>query len=214
MRRHWSVSPARAAALATALAAALAGAAPGSAEEADAKPAAVLRIAVHPSRPPLSVELFAGDDGVSARVLEEPSARVVQEIPAAEVEPAAIPAAWVQDLSFDGYLDLALPSFTGATGNVGWAVWLFAPEKGVFERNALLSEASQLAVDPARQELTSRWNAGHAGALYTLDTFRCPGGVPTLVRRERVDLEQGSHVRTVEELRDGKLVQVERSVEP
>lgn len=94
---------------------------------------------------------------------------------------------WVQDLSFDGYLDLALPSFTGATDNLGWSVWLYVPAKGLFERSELLSRTSQLAVDVARQQLDSRWELGAAGALYRLETFRFPGGLPTLVRRESSD---------------------------
>jgi hypothetical protein len=180
----------------------------------DAPPAAALRVAVHPGRPPLLVQLFAGDDGVSARVLDERTWRVVQEIPAAGIEPAELASAWLQDLNFDGFVDLALPSFAGATGNLGWAVWLFAPASGVFERNDLLSAASRLTPDATHGELTSRWNAGHAGALYTLETFRCPGGVPTLVRREKVDLVGGARVKTVEELRDGRLVEVERTESP
>ena len=204
-----SVRPLRAAVAAMIL---LAASGPSVAQKEEASgPAATIQLVVHPGVPPFTLKLFAGGDEVAAVVFDA-QAREVQKIENDAAEPSLAPSLRIEDLNFDGYLDLGFLSFVGATGNVGDTIWLFSPATGRFLKNDLLSETSRLTADSARKELTSRWNAGHAGAHYTLETFRCPGGKPTLVRRERVDTDGDEHVRTIEVLRGNALVRIERKV--
>lgn len=179
-----------------------------SAEESTEAPSpgASILFAPDANSPPVLLQLFAGEDGVGGRILETRSGNVRDSLWVDGSEPASAPSAWIQDLNFDGHLDVALPAWAGATGNVGYAVWLYAPATGHFTKNELLSGTSQLTPDPERRELTSHWNGGHAGAIYVHETIGCPQGVPTVVRREKVDWDGRVYAKTVESLREGKLV--------
>jgi len=88
-----------------------------------------------------------------------------------------------EDFNFDGYMDVSLLSFVGATGNSGANVWIYDSGSGEFVYERLLSQR-KLKVHPERQEITSSWNGGHAGMIYGRDTIRWVDGEAAVVRSE------------------------------
>lgn len=103
-------------------------------------PQASLRLVVHPRVPAILVQLFAGAGGVRAVLRDVGSLETLQTLDADDAEAARTPHVWIEDLNFDGYLDLALPTWAGATGTTGAAVVLFDPARGRFERDELVRE--------------------------------------------------------------------------
>jgi hypothetical protein len=69
------------------------------------------------------------------------------------------------DLNHDGWTDVQVARFSGATGNQIDDVFMFDPARGRFVRDAVLSGHSRLAPVEGRQCVTTHWGWGHAGAL-------------------------------------------------
>jgi len=116
-----------------------------------------------------------------------------------------------EDFNFDGYMDVSLLSFVGATGNSGANVWIYDSGSGEFVYERLLSQR-KLKVHPERQEITSSWNGGHAGMIYGRDTIRWVDGEAAVVRSEsqRWDGERQCYDFSLKVWREGGLVETVR----
>ena len=132
-----------------------------------------------------------------------------------EIEGSALRPKLV-DFNFDGYLDVSLLAYRGATGNSGSNIWLFQPNENTFVYNDALSTAGQLHLDPERRELTSRSNGGHSGRIYSTSVYRWIGGKVTEVRHESQDWdkERNCYDFRVWEWQDGQLVEKVRKCAP
>lgn len=172
--------------------------------------------AVHPSLPHHHFTLLpAGDGAIRAiRVRAVGDARA-HELPVSESAVGEhFPLAervMVQDLDFDGYADLGFVTGTGATGNAWADYWRFDPAA---RRFVAVGTHSVFQVDSAARQLRARNKGGHAGLLFTDETYRWIDGQPVVVRVEEQDSDASGegYVRTVRELRDGQLVETERRV--
>lgn len=72
----------------------------------------------------------------------------------------------VVDANFDGYDDISLLLWSGATGNVGHGFWLFDPEKNIFAYDEKLSSLTSPVFDAKEKKIFSHTNGGMAGCIY------------------------------------------------
>lgn len=113
------------------------------------------------------------------------------------------------DLDGDGYRDLMLMIWYGATGNAGHAVWLWDARAGRFAYDAGLSNHTNLRpVDGGCWETQSV--GGHAGRIYTRERLCRVSGRVTVVRSERQDFDYDArvYIRTIREPRGDTLAAV------
>lgn len=182
----------------------------------DAGDAVSMTHAIHPSLPHHHFTLLpAGEGAIRAiRVRAVGDARV-HELPVSESAVGEhFPLAervLVQDLDFDGYADLGFVTGMGATGNAWADYWRFDPAG---RRFVAVGTHPVFTVDPAGRQLRARNKGGHAGLLFTDETYRWVDGRPVVVRVEEQDSNETGegYVRTVRELREGQLVEIERRV--
>ncbi len=114
-----------------------------------------------------------------------------------------------QDINFDGYKDIRLMSWWGATGNTGYRYWLFDPSKNVFVENSDLSSLSNPTPELQTKTITTHSVGGMAGCIYNNATYKFDGdGKLILIRSEKQDYveESKSFVKIIGELKDGKMV--------
>lgn len=116
------------------------------------------------------------------------------------------------DFNFDGYQDLKVQSWSGATGNTGYSVFLYRPSLGRFVYNKELSTIGNPKADPEAKVINGRWNGGHAGRIGGQETYRWIRGTPVLVERVETDwLEKEKvYLQTTSARRGGKLVVLRR----
>lgn len=143
-------------------------------------------IRVHPSLPPFEFRLFGGDDGtvyrIEQRVPGEPPVNLAWLQRDGQRPPGGTtPALAVEDLDFDGYLDLLLVTWWGATGNTGYAVWIYDPDSGSFVPNRELWGQSNLTARPEQEVVTTFFRGGHAGAIHVASAFRWIDGEAVVV---------------------------------
>lgn len=172
--------------------------------------------AVHPSLPHHRFTFVpAGDGAIRAIRVRAVGAAQAHELPVSEsaVGEHVAPAErmMVEDMDFDGYADLGFVTGTGATGNAWADYWRFDPAA---RRFVAVGTHPVFQVDPAARQLRARNKGGHAGLLYTDETYRWIDGRPVVVRVEEQEGDESGegYVRTVRELRDGQLVETERRV--
>jgi len=111
------------------------------------------------------------------------------------------------DANFDGYGDLQLLSYRGATGNEGWLFWLYDPGRERFKYNSDLSNVPSVWFDEESKSVFASAVAGHAGRLYSAAVYEWEGMNLVLVRLESqsYDEEAGMYHRVVSVLKDGKM---------
>jgi hypothetical protein len=114
-----------------------------------------------------------------------------------------------QDMNFDGYKDIGLISWWGATGNTGYTYWLFDPSKNIFVENSDLSSLSNPTPELQTKTIATHSVGGMAGCIYNNGTYKFDvKGKLILIRSEKQDYDEASKsfVKTIGELKDGKIV--------
>lgn len=114
-----------------------------------------------------------------------------------------------QDMNFDGYKDIRLMSWWGATGNTGYTYWLFDPSKNIFVENTDLSSLSNPTPELQSKTIATHSVGGMAGCIYNNGTYKFDeNGKLILIRSEKQDWveETKSFIKTISELKDGKMV--------
>ncbi|MDO8590573.1 MAG: hypothetical protein Q7R65_01195 [bacterium] len=114
-----------------------------------------------------------------------------------------------QDMNFDGYKDIRLMSWWGATGNTGYTYWLFDPSKNIFVENSDLSSLSNPTPELQTKTIATHSVGGMASCIYNNGTYKFDvDGKLILIRSEKQDYveESKSFVKTIGELKDGKMV--------
>ena len=114
-----------------------------------------------------------------------------------------------QDMNFDGYKDIRLMSWWGATGNTGYTYWLFDPSKNIFVENSDLSSLSNSTPELQTKTIATHSVGGMAGCIYNNATYKFDGnGKLILIHSEKQDWveESKSFIKTIGELKDGKIV--------
>jgi len=126
------------------------------------------------------------------------------------MEPPPKDSGWflAQDVNFDGYADIFLMTWWGATGNQGGCVWLYNPGTGRFEYSQEFSELPGFTLEPEKKTILTFSNGGMAGLVYDTERFRIQGNKPILIWHEHQDWDSNTkqfHCVT-EELKDGLMV--------
>jgi hypothetical protein len=114
------------------------------------------------------------------------------------------------DMNGDGYKDLKLLSFWGATGNEIFTVYLWNTHTGRFEPSDTFSVCGRpLGKDGCCK---THWNSGHAGREFLDREYCMREGALALVKRVHQEMSQADHCfyKTVEELKRGELQVVSR----
>jgi len=114
-----------------------------------------------------------------------------------------------EDMNFDGYKDIKLMSFWGATGNTGYTYWLFNFSKNLFVENKDLSSLSNPKPDVGTKTIATHSVGGMAGCIYNNGTYKFDEtGKLILIREEKQDWVEASKsfLKTISELKNGKMV--------
>lgn len=105
------------------------------------------------------------------------------------MEPPGVGAEFflAEDINFDGYRDIFLQTYLGATGNWGGCVWLFNPATGSFDYSKDFSYLSQFRPDPATRTIFTLAYLGMAGSVYRAQRYAVEESRPLLIWSENQD---------------------------
>jgi TonB family protein len=106
-----------------------------------------------------------------------------------EMQPPPPGSDWfkAEDYNFDGYLDIYVMAWWGATGNQGGCVWLFDPATGRFTYSKEFSELGALGV--GAKTLSTYSKGGLAGAVHHSARYSVENNQPVLVWSEDQDFD-------------------------
>ena len=195
-------------------------ASPGPAVE-DLRAGATFRFQIHPSLP-VHVFRLVGDPASNTveriEVSRDGEATPFQILEDIDMEPPYRGARYfrTEDVNFDGYQDIKLLRWWGATGNAGYAYWLFDPATRRFVFSPELSELSNPTPDPRTREITTHSVEGMAGRIYTDRAYRFDNGALVLVREDAQSwVDAGRYfLRTLKERRDGRMETIREERRP
>lgn len=116
----------------------------------------------------------------------------------------------LEDINFDGYLDMRILYDAGAS--YGWVrYWLWDKDRGIFQLDDTLEalHLGEISVDAKTKTFTSY--CPDSVSAYTERTFQYIDGAPVLIRQEEADydVERDKVVTTIQERIDGELRTVE-----
>lgn len=153
----------------------------------------------------------------SIEVTEENKNGVIQTLSTTAEEPAyTLDSLFnVEDANFDGYKDIKLSSWSGATGNRGYNYWLFDPIKNMFVFNKDLSELSNPNPDPKTKTISTHNNGGAVGCIYDDEIYKFDenGKLILVHKEEQVWADDNvSFNRTTSDLLNGKMVTTTKTV--
>lgn len=87
------------------------------------------------------------------------------------------------DVNFDGYQDIGLLNWWGATGNEGWRFWRFDPTTKLFIEDKQLAELGRPEFDAKTQTIRSFTKGGWC--LFTTTTYKYDNGKLRAIEEER-----------------------------
>lgn len=162
--------------------------------------------------PPADVDVVGDSSNVITELrVQAPGAAGPQVLPAHgdEAPPLGLDYLEVQDFDGDGWRDLKLLDWWGATGNLGWEIWRFDPVSRVFARDSALSGLPNVRPLPGGRCWATFSVGGGAGRIFTATRLcRTPDGEihPVRVEEQQPD-SAGTHlIRTVRRRRGDSLV--------
>ncbi len=110
----------------------------------------------------------------------------------------------LEDVNFDGYLDLLLVEFTGAK-NTPYLYWLYDPQSGEFVAHPEL-EATSPVIDVQHKQIVSDWS--ESAMVNGTDKYIFQDGRFYLIERTESDWEADKTVVTRYKIVDGKSVKL------
>ena len=168
------------------------------------------------------VELGLDSSGNVAALLVYKGTAVAQELVVCTPQPIPrdgdIGTIATTDLNFDGYGDLLL-QVSSKDKNAIFCVWLFDPKTKKYVASPALSELVNPRADPTTKEVTAYKNMGCGGSCYEKQNYKWSEGQLTMNRDETVtrnieaptgDAGGCSFIRSVKELRKGRLAEISR----
>ena len=162
----------------------------------DVRGGLVCRFTIHPQLPPYIFYLIGNParniiDRIEVVSSRENATRQTLAVGAdilPESPPRGAPFFSVRDVNFDGYADMQMIVWWGATGNTGYAYWLFDSSNGTFVYNNDLSTLSNPTPHPETQTITTHSVGGMVGMIYQDRTYAFDdGGALVLIREEKQD---------------------------
>jgi tetratricopeptide (TPR) repeat protein len=175
------------------------------------------RVAIGKGAPLLSFKLFGNTERHtldSIGIYNENTRKEIQTVNIADLDVAEEPTdIEFEDINFDGYLDLKIRVFAGATGNEGFSYLLYNPKTGTFIRSDDFAELDRPRLIPDKKQFITYRNQGSAGAEFAENTYELRNNKPILIRSttQRYIHEKGYLLRTEKELINGKLTVVRES---
>ena len=106
------------------------------------------------------------------------------------------------DMNFDGYKDIRMLDWWGATGNKGYKVWLYNPTDKKFVYNKPLSELSCPSFNNKNKTIEEHSNGGHMGQIYTSRKLKFQGKKLICFESEKQDFvrEKNHFIKTKSKL--------------
>jgi len=119
------------------------------------------------------------------------------------------------DLNFDGYQDIMIRTWAGATGNIGYEVWIFNKLTRQFDYNKTLSDKSNPTPDPKTKIVSTHMRGGHMGFIFTHDKYKYIKGKFVLVESASQGWAQigGSKYKLITQIyKDGKVLETKTGI--
>jgi hypothetical protein len=106
-----------------------------------------------------------------------------------DMEPLFHGSDWfrTEDVNFDGYNDVYVMTWWGATGNEGGCMWLFNPATGRFDYGKEFSELGSHGLDPATKTILTYSNGGMVGLVFNASKYKVKNNKPMLLMHEIQD---------------------------
>ena len=174
---------------------------------------------IHPRSPIYTLHLIgnpASNTIVRIEVFRQNDPTLIQTLEAGMGEPPYRGADYFQaeDINFDGYLDIKLLAWWGATGNAGYRYWLFDKETDRFVYDEAFSELGDPIPHPETKTITTSSMGGMADRIHTFAAFQVMDGKPTVIWEERQDwIEDDKYfLKIIKERCNGKLEVVSKEI--
>ncbi len=134
-----------------------------------------------------------------------------QEIQKIEVEQSMMPdsSIVVEDMNFDGYLDMRMTGLVAMNGNTNYSSWLYNPSLGKFEYNKVLSGLVDPYFETEKKQVHSTWKSGYAH--YGHETYLYQDGNYFLIESGTTDMDAEGNEKTTttkHKIVNGKSVEV------
>ncbi len=130
------------------------------------------------------IEVFRGDSSQPSQRLTGCDLREMEPPPSAATDPAWFHS---EDVNFDGFQDIYLMTFWGATGNQGGCVWLYDRTTGRFDYSKEFSELGRHWSDPATKTIVTFGVGGMAGMVHGGARYQIENDHLLLIYSERQD---------------------------
>ncbi len=185
----------------------------------DVREGGTFRFRIHPSLPIYAFHLIgdpASNTLVRIEVSRQNDPTIIQTLEAGMGEPPHRGADYFQaeDINFDGYLDIKLLVWWGATGNKGYRYWLFDKETDHFVYDEAFSELCNPIPHPETKTITTSSVGGMAGRVHIFAAFQVMDGKSTVTWEEHQDwTEDGKcFLKVIKERSNGKLEVVSKEI--
>lgn len=111
------------------------------------------------------------------------------------------------DVNFDGYKDLVLLGWFGATGNKGYSFYIFDSLSKTFILNTDLGELESPRFDDSTKLILTHSVGGMAGNIYRNEIYKYENGKLKLIHAVYQDFDQNTDhfVRKTKHMRNGQL---------
>jgi len=141
-------------------------------------------------------------------IYRDDTKKKIQAIEIAELEVAEEPSGIeFEDINFDGYQDIKIRVYAGATGNEGFSYVLYDPGTKAFKINKDFAGLNRPHLIPDKKQFATHSNMGSAGAEFVDEIYEIRNNKPVLIRSitQRYLYDKGYLLRTEKELTNGKL---------
>jgi len=120
------------------------------------------------------------------------------------------------DINFDGYKDISLLVWWGATGNSNWSFWLFDPKTRKFAYSKDFEGLGTFTLDPKTRQILTHSNGGHAGMIHYDEIYEVRDNKPILIQRvdQDYDDKKGYYVEVTSKQINGSMKETSRKIIP
>ncbi|MRN52658.1 XAC2610-related protein [Paenibacillus monticola] len=138
---------------------------------------------------------------------KEASGEIIQELPFNETSTSDTETFGfiMEDMNFDGYLDIRIQADTPAAPNIPYDCWLWDANNSKFIRNSYLEEIQSPEFDTQKQIITSIGRSSASEHFW--EEYKYIDGIPTLMKRTEEEINQPQKIihTVVWELVNGEL---------
>ncbi len=134
-----------------------------------------------------------------------------QEVQKISVEQNMMPdsSITVEDMNFDGHLDIRMTSWIAVNGNTNYSCWLYNPSTQKFEESSKLNELRDPVFDQGKKEVRTTWKVGYG--QFSHETYLYQDGQYFMIESGETAMnDEGEEVITSTKYKivDGKSVKI------